>query len=463
MVAEAFDAIIIGAGQAGGPLSTALGEAGWKTAIVEREHVGGTCVNVGCTPTKAMVASARIAHLVHRSASYGVMVEGASIDLATVRQRKRAIVEAFRGGSQRGIEAAQNVELIFGEARFVDSSSIDVDLRDGGVRTLRGNVIVINAGTRPRRLETPGLTEAGPLDSTSIMELERVPGHLAIVGGGPVGLEFGQMFRRFGSRVTIVERANRLLASEDPDVSHGIAAILAEDGIEVVFGGSLERVECDGDERVVVVSAGGQSRRISCDQILVAVGRTPNSDVLNLDAAGIETDERGHIRVNAALRTNVDDVYAVGDITGGPAFTHIAYDDFRKLRANLLHNAGASTAGRLLPYTIFIDPQLGRVGLSENQARDQGHDVIVFKLPMSSVARALEVDETRGFMKAVVDRSTGLVLGAAVLGLEGGEIAGAIQLAMMGGLPYTALRDGIFSHPTLIESLNNLFSSPVVE
>jgi pyruvate/2-oxoglutarate dehydrogenase complex dihydrolipoamide dehydrogenase (E3) component len=463
MAAEAFDAIIIGAGQAGGPLSTALGASGWKTAIIEREHVGGTCVNTGCTPSKAMVASARIAQLVDRASEYGVLVSDASVDLEAVVRRKRGIVESFRAGSRRSIEAGQNVELIFGEARFTSATTVEVELRDGGVRELRGNVVIIDAGARPRRLDVPGLADAEPLDSTSIMELERVPGHLVVVGGGPIGLEFSQMFCRFGSRITIIERGERLLGSEDPDVSDGVAAILAEDGIDVVFSASLDTVERDEDTRTAVVSAGGERRRIVCDQILVAAGRTPNTDRLNLDAAGIATDEHGYIQVDAMLRTAAENVYAVGEVNGGPAFTHIAYDDFRIVRANLIDNANASTEGRMLPYTIFIDPPLGRIGHSDRSARATGHEITVFKLPMRNVAHAIEAGETRGFMKAVVDRSTDRVLGAAVLGVSGGEIAGAIQLAIMGGLPYTVLRDGVFAHPTLMESLNSLFGSPVSE
>lgn len=460
MSAEEFDAIIIGAGQAGGPLSSALGGAGWKTAIVERSHVGGTCVNVGCTPTKTMVASARIAHLVGRAAEYGVRTTELNVDFRVVRQRKRDIVESFRSGSQASIEAAPNVELIFGSASFVQPKTLRVDLVDGGERRLEASTIVINAGGRPRMPEIPGLAEARPLDSTSIMELDLVPERLLVVGGGAIGLEFGQMFRRFGSDVTILERSSRLLAGEDEDVGEAVAEILQDDGIRIIFDAELREIRTD-DGKHAHIAAGGKPMQVGFDEILIAAGRVPNSDGLNLDAVGIETDGRGFIRVDDSLETNVRGVYALGDINGGPAFTHVSYDDFRILRDNLLEGAGKSRAGRILPYTIFIDPQLGRIGMTEDQARKEGRDVQVFKMPMAHVARALEVDETRGFMKAVVDRSTGKILGASILGIEGGEIAGAIQIAMIGEIPYTRLRDGMFSHPTLIESLNNLFNSPV--
>lgn len=463
MPVEQFDAVIIGAGQSGGPLSTALGEAGWKTAIIEREHVGGTCINEGCTPTKTMVASARIAHLVGRAGDYGVEAGKPVVDLSVVRKRKREIVESFRSGSQARIEAAPKVELIFGEASFVDSHTVSVEMDSGSKRTLHASTIVINAGGRPRIPGVPGLAEIGPLDSTSIMDRAEVPGRLLILGGGAIGLEFGQMFCRFGSEVTILERGSRLLAREDEEISEAIAEILAADGIHVTFNADLREVRRDGDNKHASVEKNGNLELVEFDEILVAAGRLPNTEALNLAAAGVETDERGYIVVDDRLKTNVDGIYALGDINGGPAFTHVSYDDFRIMRANLLEDAGLTRRDRMLPYTIFVDPQLGRIGLTEHQARQAGIDVLVFRMPMSYVARALEVDETRGLMKAVVNRSTGEIVGASILGIEGGEIAGAIQIAMMGGLSYTDLRDGVFSHPTLTEALNNLFASPVEE
>ena len=458
---ERFDAIIIGAGQAGGPLSTALGESGMKTAIIERSHAGGTCVNAGCTPTKTMIASARVAHLVGRAADFGVDVASATIDLNVVRQRKRAIVESFRSGSEAGIRAGKNVELIYGEARFTSPSSVSVAVADEVDREMTAPTIVINAGGRPRRLEVPGLDETGPLTSTSIMELGEVPGRLLIVGAGAIGLEFGQMFRRFGSEVTILSRGPRVLSREDEDVSDAISEILTGEGVRLKGEAELVAVERRDGQKVAKVRMIDTEAEVAFDEILIAAGRVPNSDRLGVEVAGVKTDRQGHIVVDEFFETCVPGIYSVGDINGGPSHTHIAYDDFRILRDILVNGCRRSREDRLLPYTIFIDPQLGRVGLTETEARASGIDVQVFRLSVSSVARALEVDETRGFMKAIVDRSTGEIVGASVLSIEGGEIAGAIQVAMMGGLHYRELRDGTFSHPTLLESLNNLFSSPV--
>jgi len=454
---QPYDAIVIGSGQGGTPLSIALAKAGMRTALVERQHVGGTCINEGCTPTKTMVASGRVAYLARRAADYGVQVGTVSIDLEKVRQRKRDIVESFRGGIEERIRKTENLELVRGDACFSHAKAVVVRLKDGGERTLAGNRIFINAGTRASRPALPGLDRVPTLDNVSIMELGTVPDHLLILGGGYIGLEFGQVFRRFGSRVTIVQSGGQLLTREDADIAEEVAKILREDGVDVVLSAQAKYADhAGGAIRLEIESQDGSTILVG-SHLLVATGRVPNSDTLNLGAAGIETDERGFIRVNERLETSAAGVFALGDIKGGPAFTHISYDDFRILRANLLENKSASTRHRQVPYTLFIDPQLGRVGLSETAARAGGRKIRVAKLPMSSVARALEVDETRGFMKAVVDAETNQILGAAVLGIEGGEIMSVLETAMMGGLPYTALRDATYAHPTLTESLNNLF------
>ncbi|WP_052888925.1 mercuric reductase [Thermogemmatispora carboxidivorans] len=457
-----YDAIIIGAGQGGGPLATALARAGRKTALIEREHVGGTCINTGCTPTKTMIASARVAYLVRRAASYGVRLpEGeVQVEMGTVRQRKRAIVESFRQGSERRIREAAGLDLLKGEAYFVAPKELEVRLADGALRRLRAETIVIDVGARSARPRLAGLESVPALDSTSVMELDSLPSHLLIIGGGYVGLEFGQMFRRFGSRVTLVHRGKQLLAREDEDVAEAVAQILREDGVELLLESTPQRVEQDpdGQLRLSVTTPQGE-RQVSASHLLLATGRQPNTDTLNLEACGVHTDERGHILVNERLETSVAGIYAIGDARVGPAFTHISYDDFRILRTNLLEGGQASTRDRLVPYTIFIDPQLGRIGLTEAEARASGRRIRVAKMPMSAVARALEVDEARGFMKAIVEAESGQILGAAILGIEGGEIMAMLELAMLGQLPYTVLRDAIFAHPTLSEALNNLFSS----
>ncbi len=458
MATETYDAIVIGAGQAGGPLSTALAGAGHKTALIEREHVGGTCINEGCTPTKTMVASGRVAYLARRAADYGVHVGPITVDMAKVRQRKRDIVDSFRNGSQSRIEQTEGVDLLFGAASFSGPKTVDVRMNDGSTRQLSADLMFINAGARPSMPRMEGIDGVPYLNSTTIMELDAVPEHLLVIGGGYIGLEFGQLFRRLGSRVTIVQRGPKLLAREDADVADAVAEIMRQDGIELLLDSDAPRVEKAADGAInLTVRGGGQERVISGSHLLVAAGRTPNSDSLNLAAAGVQTDKHGFIQANERLETNVPGIYALGDIKGGPAFTHISYDDFRIIRTNLIEKGDASTKQRMVPYTVFIDPQLGRVGLSEQEAREQGRAIRVATLPMTSVARALEIDETRGFMKAIVDVETKQILGAAVLGIEGGEVMAVLQMAMLGKLPYTVLRDGVFAHPTLAESLNNLF------
>jgi pyruvate/2-oxoglutarate dehydrogenase complex dihydrolipoamide dehydrogenase (E3) component len=453
-----YQAIVVGSGQGGTPLCQALANAGWRTALVEREHVGGTCVNEGCTPTKTMIASGRVAYLAGRGADYGVHTGRFAIDMKRIRRRKRDIVASFRDGNQKRIEKTKNLDLIFGEAVFTGPKSLLVRLKSGKQRKLSADQVFVNAGCRPGVPSLEGLTDVPFLNSTSIMELAAVPAHLLVLGGGYVGLEFGQLFRRLGSKVTVVQSRGHLLGNEDPDVAEAVAAILKQDGITVLLNTKAEQVRQSGSQIRLTVRMGKKSRTISGSHLLFATGRIPNTDTLSVAAAGIATDDRGFIKVNAKLETNVQGVYALGDIKGEPAFTHISYDDFRIIRTNLIEKGSASTEGRIVPYTLFIDPQLGRVGLTEAEARAQGRKLRVARMPMSYVARALEVDETRGFLKAIVDADTNQILGAAVLGIEGGEIMSQLQLAMMGKLPYTVLREAVFAHPTLAESLNNLFT-----
>jgi pyruvate/2-oxoglutarate dehydrogenase complex dihydrolipoamide dehydrogenase (E3) component len=456
---EQYRAIVIGSGQGGTPLCEALAKAGWRTALVEREHVGGTCINEGCTPTKTMVASGRVAYLARRGADYGVHTGALRIDMKRVRKRKRDIVNLFRGGQQKGVEGTKNLDLIFGEASFVSAKSIEVKDKKGKTRTLSAEYFFINAGCRPTAPSIEGLADVPYLNSTSIMELAEVPKHLVVIGGGYIGLEFGQLFRRLGAEVTIIASSGKLLEHEDDDVSEEVATILQQDGIKILFNVKDERVKRVGKQIVLTARTGKGARTVKGSHLLVATGRKPNTDALRPSVAGIAVDERGYIKANERLETNVGNIFVIGDIKGGPAFTHISYDDFRILRTNLLEKGGATIAGRLVPYTVFIDPQLGRVGMTEVEARATGRKIRVAKMQMTSVARALEIDESRGFMKAVVDAETQQILGAAVLGIEGGEVMSQIQIAIMGKLPFTALRDGVFAHPTLSESLNNLFTS----
>ena len=366
-------------------------------------------------------------------------------------------MDDFRAGEERRLKSAKNAELIFGEAHFTGPKVVEVTLNAGGTRTLTADTIFINTGDRPALPHIAGLNSVRALDSTSIMELQEVPEHLLVLGGGDVGLEFGQMFRRFGSAVTIVQHGKQLLSHEDPDVADEVCKLLQADGIEIFLETAAIGVHASASGVGLDVRGPTGERTITGSHLLIAAGRAPNSEHLNLAAAGVNVDARGFITVDERLQTNVAGIYALGDVKGGPAFTHISYDDYRIIRNNLLRGGQSSTKDRFVPYTVYIDPQLGRIGLSEQEARAQGRAIRVAKIPMAWVARAVETAETRGFIKAVVDAQTQQILGAAVLAVEGGEIMSMLQIAMMGKLPYTALEDGIFAHPAFAEGLNTLF------
>jgi pyruvate/2-oxoglutarate dehydrogenase complex dihydrolipoamide dehydrogenase (E3) component len=453
---ERLDAVVIGTGQGGKPLAEALAEAGWRVAIIERDRVGGTCIVRGCTPTKTMLASARVAHLARRARDFGVLTESVTVDLAAVRRRKRDIVDSWSTGNERSLQRHETLELIRGAAKFVGPRTVEVALSHGGKRMLTGEHVFINVGARNRVPSVPGLDSVDYLDSTSVMELGSVPDHLIVLGGGFTGLELGQMFRRFGASVTVVERS-RLVSREDEDVSKALEDILRGEGIDVVTGAEARSVAASDGRVAVTVSVAGKERVIRGTHLLVATGVVPNTEALDLQSAGIDVSEDGSIAVDDRCQTSAEGVWALGDVTGAPPFTHVSYDDYRVIRRNLLEGGNASRAERLVPYVLFTDPQLGRVGMSEREAKRSGRRFRVAKLPMRKVARAIETDETRGFMKALVDADTGAILGGAILGVEGGEVVTVLQMAMMGGLPWTALRDAVIAHPTLSESLNNLF------
>ncbi|KPJ88318.1 MAG: mercuric reductase [Spirochaetes bacterium DG_61] len=453
-----YDAIIIGAGQGGVPLGMALANAGWKTALVERKHVGGTCINEGCTPTKTMIASARIAYLSRRARNYGVHTGDLRIDMEKVRKRKRNIVASFRSGSERRINETKNLHLLEGEASFSGFKTISVKEAKGNVKELSSETIIINTGTHPSIPAVEGIEQVSFYTSTTIMELDTVPEHLLIIGGGYIGLEFGQMFARFGSKVTLIHRGKQLLSREDPDVAAEVLSVLREDGIDVLLESTPVSVESTGRGISLQVKNKNAGDTLQGSHLLAATGRVPNTHSLKLELTSVRTDDRGFVQVNERLETTTSGIYAIGDVKGGPMFTHISYDDFRVLKRNLLTGENATIKGRLVPYTVFIDPQLGRVGMSEKEAKAAGKRIRVAKLPMDWVARAIEVDESRGFMKAVIDAQNDQILGCAVLGIEGGEIAAIIQMAMMGGVTHHRIRDAVFAHPTIAESLNNLFA-----
>ena len=463
-----YSAIIIGSGQGGGPLAQACAKAGQKTALIESTHTGGTCVNEGCTPTKTMVASARVAHLTSRAPDYGTQYKRSSlvIHMETIRKRKRDIVDSFRTGGENRIKSTENLDLIMGKASFAGPKELSVQVNNSNeTKSLTADKIFINAGCFPSPLTAKNAEKVKYLNSTSVMELDQVPKHLVIIGGGYVGVEFAQIFRRFGAKVSIIQRGDRILPREDPDISAEVQKILSDSGIEIHLSAKVDELSNipTGQTVVSITRADSNSKNLLASHVLAAAGRTPATSALNLSAAGIDTDGHGFIKVQPDLSTTATDVYALGDIKGGPQFTHISFDDFRILRDNLLttppSSAPKTTTNRLVPYTIFMDPQLGRVGHSETTARQTfpTRNIKVAKMPMEYVARALETDETKGFMKAVVDGDTKEILGYACLGVEGGEIMSQVQIAMMGGLTYDKLQDGVFSHPCFSESLNNLW------
>jgi pyruvate/2-oxoglutarate dehydrogenase complex dihydrolipoamide dehydrogenase (E3) component len=467
-----YSAIVIGSGQAGGPLATAFAKAGHKTALIEEAHIGGTCINEGCTPTKTMVASARVAYLASRGKDYGVEMDSPfKMNMETVRKRKRDIVNSFRGGSEGRLKTQQNLDLFMGKAKFVGKKDIEVIMNGSGERkTITGETIFINAGCRPAPLKIPGADQIDVLDSTTIMELDSVPSHLVVIGGGYVGIEFAQMFHRFGSAVTVVQRSGQLLGREDSDIAEAVKSILMEDGLEILLNTNpISISKSDSGTISLEVSTDGITKRITASHILAAAGRNPNTDSLDISVPGLSTYGPGFIKTNNQLETNVSGIYALGDIKGGPQFTHISYDDFRIIRHNIITNPSGEPLGindRLVPYTVFMDPQLGRVGLTETEARTKHgfaggklRNIKVAKMPMAWVARALELDESRGMMKAIVDDDTKHILGFACLGIEGGELMSMVQIAMMGGVGYDRLADAVFAHPCLSESLNNLWAN----
>jgi pyruvate/2-oxoglutarate dehydrogenase complex dihydrolipoamide dehydrogenase (E3) component len=370
--------------------------------------------------------------------------------------RKRGIVERFRNSGTKRLQETKNVELIFGDARFVDAKTVAVNAKSGA-RRFTAPKIVINTGGRPNQPPIPGLADVPTLDSTSVMELTEVPKHLLVLGGGFIGLEFAQMYRRFGATVTVLEGAPRLAPRDDEDVGEALQSILLEDGLRIETNALADRVEGRAGDITIHYKQNGQAHSVRGSHLLVSVGRRPNTEDLNLEAAGVKVDRGGYVTVDDTLQTNVAGIYAAGDVKGGPAFTHISYDDFRILRDRWVHKADARLGDRMVPNTVFIDPQLAQVGLNETEARKRGLDIRVAKMGMDSVARALEVSESRGFMKVIVDAKSNQILGCTVLGIEGGEIMAMLQIAMMGKLPYTVLKEAIFAHPTLAEGLNNIF------
>jgi dihydrolipoamide dehydrogenase len=454
---ENYDAIIIGSGQGGNPLAEDLASKGWKSAVIERNYVGGSCINYGCTPSKTMAASADVANIVKKASEYGIHNSSIKINMKEIYERKKKTVESFRKGTLKKLKSSDKINLIRGEASFIEPKTIKVKLKSSKIKIITADKIFINTGGRPAIPNIDGLKNIPYLDSTSIMELQVLPKHLLIIGGGYIGVEFGQMFKRFGSNVSIIQKGKQLLSREDPDVANEVKKIFGEDGINVYLNSSIEKIEKQKNKILLTIKTNGKEKTISGSHILIAAGHKPNTEDLNLSAAGIETDDNGFIKVNEKLETNVEGIYALGDVKGGPAFTHISYDDYRIIRDDVLNNKNKTIKDRMVPYTVFIDPQLGRVGLNETEAKKKGLDYAIAKMPMKNIARAIEISETRGLMKIIIDKKTEKILGCTILGIEGGELMSMVQIAMMGNLKYPDLQEAIFTHPTLAESLNSIF------
>lgn len=453
-----FDAIIIGSGQGGSPLSGKLAKAGWKTALIEKRWAGGTCINDGCTPTKAMIASARVAYEAANSSRWGIRVDGYATNLEAVVERKNKIVSSFRGGSERRLQG-ENQTLFYGEASFTGRKTLHVALKDGGSELLTAEHIFIDTGTWPLIPGIPGLNNIPWFTSTTLLDLTTLPSHLLVLGGSYIALEFGQMFRRFGSEVTIIERSPHLLSREDEDVTTAVRKILEAEGIRIFTDAQAQQAEQTSRHIVLTLKAGGKTFTAEGSHLLIATGRSPQTPALRLEQTGVKTDDHGYIQVNDKLETSEPGIYALGDVNGGPAFTHISYHDHLIVYKNLVEKANVTTAGRQVPYCMFTDPQLGRIGLSEKEAAKQGVQYKVASMPMEYVARAIETGNTAGFMKVLVEEGSGRILGAAVLGPEGGELMTLLQMAMLGGITAQQMKEMVFAHPLYAESLNNLFAT----
>ncbi|MFF9373208.1 dihydrolipoyl dehydrogenase family protein [Streptomyces griseoluteus] len=451
---ERFDLLVVGGGKAGKTLAMDAARSGKSVAMVEREMIGGSCINVACIPTKALVSSARTLRSLRNAGELGVQVDAPHVTARSLLEHKNGVVEGMVAMNHKQF-LASGMDLVIGRARFIAPGTVEVALSSGGTRTLSGTQTVINTGTRPFVPSIPGLVDGGYLTSDSLLELERLPQRLVIIGGGTVGLEFAQMFATFGTNVTLVESGPRLLPREDEDIAQAVSDFLKRDGIHVLTGISVTEVRRNHAEVKVTLSDGTS---LEADDVLVATGRAPATPDLDLAAAGVEVDGKGYVVTDERLATSAPGVWAAGDVAGSPQFTHVSLDDYRVLKENLAGGT-RSTRDRLIPYTIFLTPELARVGLTEEQARAAGYDVRVARLPVAAIPRARTMRETDGLWKAVIDGRTGRILGVSLLGHEAGEALTTVQTAMLADMHYTALRDMIIAHPTMTEGLNLLFGA----
>ncbi len=441
-----YDAIIVGSGQGGNPLAFRLADLGWSVALIEEKNLGGTCINVGCTPTKTMVHRAQVAHYARNAARWGVNTAGVSVDLAKIVAQKDEVVLSFRGGNQRRVDERKNLRLYRGHARFVAAQQLKV-----GEEVIESGKIFINTGGRPSIPAIPGLREGSFLTNESIMQLKQVPEHLLVLGGGYIGLEFGQMFHRYGSRVTVIHQGPQIVPREDAEIAAELQKALEAEGLQFVLNARTESVQHQGGSIILSCKLPDGAREVTGSHLLVATGRIPNTDDLGLDQAGIATNKDGSIKVNYRLETSSPGVWALGDCKGGPAFTHISYNDFQIVFGNLVEGKNLSTENRPVPYCVFTDPQLGGVGMTEKEARARGHKLKIGRCPLTYVARAIERGETAGLMKIIVDASNDRILGASILASEGGELVQILGTLMLANQPYTLLKGAVYIHPTLAE------------
>jgi pyruvate/2-oxoglutarate dehydrogenase complex dihydrolipoamide dehydrogenase (E3) component len=455
---EQFEVLILGSGQGGKLLAWHMARSGRRTAVVERRWIGGSCPNIACLPSKNEIWSARVAHLAHQARHFGTATGSVATDMAKVRQRKREMVNREIDFHLQNYKTS-GAELIMGNGRFAGPKALEVRLNDGGTRLLSGDQVFLNVGTHAAIPSVPGLEAARPLTHIEALELDYLPAHLIVIGGGYVGLELAQTYRRFGSRVTIIQSGPQLMSREDPDVAAEMQRLFSDEGIQILVAAeSLNVHGRSGEEVSVTVRTTSREQKIEGSDILVAAGRIPNTAGIGLEEAGVKLDGRSYIHVNERLETSASEVWALGECAGSPQFTHVSVDDFRIIRDNLT-GGKRSTRDRLVPYCLFTDPPLAHVGLSEREARHQGVTVRVAKLPMSAVLRTEATDETQGFMKVLVDGSDDRILGFTMIGSEAGEVLAAVQTAMLANLPYWRLRDAILVHPTIAEGLGPLFSN----
>jgi pyruvate/2-oxoglutarate dehydrogenase complex dihydrolipoamide dehydrogenase (E3) component len=455
---KAYEDLVLGSGAGGKLLAWHLASSGRRVAVVERRWIGGSCPNINCLPSKNEIWSAKVSDLLHHAAQYGIITGSVAVDMAKVRQRKREMVDGLVA-MHLDLYKKSGTELIMGDGRFVAPKTLEVRLRDGGTSVLTGERVFLNLGTRATIPSTTGLADSRPMTNIELLELDRLPAHLIVLGGGYVGLEFAQAYRRFGSRVTVLEHGPQLVSREDADVAEAIAQLFADEGIEVLLSAEVLQVEGQSGKgvRLRVRTPRGEQLLEGSD-ILVATGRTPNTAGIGLDTAGVRLDARGYVQVNDRLETSAPNVWAIGECAGSPQFTHVSEDDFHIIRDNLA-GGNRTTRDRLIPFCLFTDPPLARVGLSESEARRHGVAVRVAKLPMGAVLRTWTTGENRGFMKALIDARTDRILGFTMFGPESGGVMAVVQTAMLAGMPYTGLRDAILAHPTMAEGLTSLFSA----